>query len=632
MCGFAGIYRKEPVKDWEKENINEMSKSIHYRGPDDSKLVLDDRIALAFRRLSIIDLEKGSQPFTLFDGKIIGIFNGEIYNYRILRDELIAKGESFTTNSEIEVMLKLFYLEGPSFINRLRGMFAFAFYNKEKEMLMLGRDPFGIKPLYLHESENGLVFASETKPFFFDNDFAGFGVDKTLLQHYFTYQYVPEPKTLGGIDLLPAGHYAIYDVKAQKPLTVERYYDPMFNPNREMSFEDKAALVRKTLEESVKAHMISDVDVGTFLSSGIDSTIITALASKLNPGIKAFTVAFGVKEYSEIDDATAISKHLDVEHIKLIGTCDDFKNAFEKVVWHLDSPVADPSTVAIYLICREAARHLKVVLSGEGADELFGGYKVYGEQLYSSKIYSLPGFIKSFLAWLARILPENVRGKHLLERGTTPLEKRYVGNAFIFNEQEKKPFLKTFDPDVHFSSLTAPVYQAAKQAGLSPMLQMQYVDMHTWIRGDILTKGDRLSMAHSLEVRVPFLDREVFRVASMLSDDDKLSHKTTKYILRYAFRDLVDEATFMRPKLGYPVPVRAWLKNELYDWAKDIIENSTATDYIVTSEALKMLDEHRDGTRDNYRKLWTILVFITWYRLFVTDAEGSKKKILDGTF
>jgi asparagine synthase (glutamine-hydrolysing) len=314
----------------------------------------------------------------------------------------------------------------------------------------------------------------------------------------------------------------------------------------------------------------------------------------------------------------------------VIKDVEDFKAAFEKVVWSLDYPVADPSTVAIYLVCQEAAKHLKVVLSGEGADELFGGYKVYDESRFSSKIYGLPSILRSPLAMLARILPDGVKGKNLLYRGTTPLEDRYVGNAFIFNEKEKKAFLKTYDPAVHFSQPMREVYAHAKENGLSPMLQMQYADLRSWIRGDILVKGDRLSMHHSLEVRVPFLDKEVFSVAASLCDEEKLSHGTTKYILRDAFRDLVDEATFLRPKLGYPVPVRAWLRGPLYSWAKDILEHMTCTDYIEKTAVLNMLEEHREGKADHYRKLWTVLVFATWYRLYVSDRKTTEKRVLSG--
>lgn len=603
-----------------------MSETISYRGPDENECVMLDKIAFAFRRLSIIDLAGGTQPFFLESDGIWGVFNGEIYNYRELRTELSAKGRSFRTNSEIEVILTLYAEEGDSFITKLRGMFALCFYETKTDRIFLGRDMFGIKPLFYNESSSGITFGSEAKIFRYAPAFSGYKIDSALLQHYFTFQFVPEPDTLGGIKSLPAASYLVYDSskpEAQK-LSITRYFDPMFRPDKSKSFEYKADELRDILETSVKYHMISDVPVGTFLSSGIDSAIITAISSKLNPGIKAFTVAFGVKEYSEIEDAAKIARHLDVEHIKLVADVEDFKDAFEDVVYHLDSPVADPSTVAIYLICREASKHLKVVLSGEGADELFGGYRVYAEQKWSRRIYSLPGFLKKFLKFLADSLPENVKGKQLLIRGTTPIEDRYVGNAFIFTEEQKRSFLKTYDENVRFSQLTRPYYEAAHAASLPPMSEMQYIDMYTWMRGDILVKSDRLAMAHALEVRVPFLDREVFRVASSLCENEKLKRNTTKYILRYAFRDLIDEETFMRPKLGYPVPVRKWLRNELYGWAREILESPYGDEYIVKSEALKMLDKHRDGTKDNYRKIWTILVFKTWYKLYISD-EAYKK-------
>ncbi|MBQ9921832.1 MAG: asparagine synthase (glutamine-hydrolyzing) [Clostridia bacterium] len=629
MCGFAGIYKKIALTELDKQNIKYMSRSIDYRGPDQDCIVTHENLTLAFRRLSIIDLEKGSQPFSGFDGRYTAVFNGEIYNYRELREELIKKGYTFTTNSEIEVLVTLCHEHKGDFVRLLRGMFAYVIYDTEENRLYAARDPFGIKPFYYRENEEGIVFASETKPFFFDESMGGFSVDKELLQHYLSFQYVPEPDTMSGkITSLPAGHSMICDFESTPAISTERYFDPMFCPNKEISFEDKAKMVRDAVLSSVQYHMISDVPVGTFLSSGIDSAVITAAASKINPGIKAFTVAFGEKEYSEIDAASEISKHLDVEHIKLVANVEDFKNAFESVVYHLDNPTADPSTMAIYLICREAARHLKVVLSGEGSDELFGGYKVYGSAAPAAKFYNLPSFIKEFIYRFSKLLPDSVKGKAFIERGYTPIEKRYIGNAFIYAEKDKPSILRTYDPEVKFYSKVADIYDACKH--LTPSNRMQYVDMNTWIRGDILVKGDRLSMAHSLEVRVPFLDKEVFKVASMLCDEDKLTHGTTKYVLRYAFRDMINEETFMRPKLGYPVPVYKWLKNELYDWAKDIIENSTADEFIIKEEALRMLEAHRDGTENNYRKLWTILVFITWYRLYVTDAEKTKQKIIKG--
>lgn len=615
MCGFVGMFKKAPLEDLDKTLINNMSESIAHRGPDEDKALIFENLAIAFRRLSIIDLEKGSQPFE-YRERFVGIFNGEIYNYRELRAELIEKGFEFKTNSEIEVMLTLFSVEGEKFINKLRGMFAFCFYDKEKNTITLGRDPFGIKPLYYIEREGRILFSSESKAFYLDPSLDKTLIDKTNLQHYFTFQYIPEPQTLHPeIKILPAGYYMVCDFNGDKDVRLEKYYTPVFRPQKSNDFEKKAELLRRTVEKSVEYHMISDVDVGTFLSGGIDSAVITATASKLNPGIKAFTVAFGVKEYSEIEEATGIAKHLDVEHIKLVAGLEDFKRAFDKVVYHLDFPVADPSTMAIYLICEEAARHLKVVLSGEGSDELFGGYRVYNETVVSDKLNALPNFIKKPLKSLSKALPDHVKGKQLLYRGTTPLEERYVGNAFIFNEEEKGKILKTFDPEVNFAQVTKDIYADVK--GMPGITKMQYVDMNTWLRGDILVKGDRLSMAHSLEVRVPFLDKEVFALASTLHSDEKLSHKTTKYIFRHAFRDLVNEETVMRPKLGYPVPVRKWLKDELYLWAKDIIVNSGGEEYIDKKEALRLLDAHREGKEDNYRKLWVILVFLRWYSLFV---------------
>lgn len=626
MCGFCGLYYNRELTKREEALAREMGESITFRGPDSDSTLLRGHFTAAFRRLSIIDLEGGKQPFSIEDGAFGGVFNGEIYNYLSLQEELKNEGVSFETNSEIEVLLRLYQREGEGFVSRLRGMYAIAFYNREKKELFLARDRFGIKPLYFRKTEEGLSFSSEAKAFFRDADFAGFSVNEERLQDYFTFQYVPGEEALtDGISHVPPASYLTCHPNEEPKIV--RYFDPMFTPDTKTDFETKKQKVREVVCESVKSHMLSDVQVGSFLSSGIDSAIITSVASKLSPGIKAYTVAFGEKEYSEITEADAIARHLDVEHVKYIGTPEDFRRVFEKVVWHLDFPVADPSTVAIYLICERAAQDLKVVLSGEGSDELFGGYRVYDESRFSSRIYALPTFLKRFLAAVAHALPDGVRGKNLLLRGVTPLSERYVGNAFIFSEEEKRAFLKTYSEDRKFYHATREIYDAAKH--LSPMAQMQYVDLYTWLRGDILVKSDRLAMAHSLEIRVPFLDREVFDVARTLTEKDKLSHHTTKYILREAFRDMVDEATVLRPKLGYPVPVRKWLRGEeLYPFAREIFENSTADAFVSRDYCLRLLDEHRDGKADHYRRLWTLMVFVTWYRLYVTEQGKISRDVL----
>lgn len=626
MCGFVGMFNRDPSLNNE-ELLTQMSHTIRHRGPDESDYIVRESFCVAFRRLSIIDLDTGSQPYTSPDGRFTAVFNGEIYNYRDLRKPLVEEGISFSTNSEIEVIVALYRKYGEQFITMLRGMFAIMIYDSEAGTAFVGRDPFGIKPMYYRETENGIMFASEMKAFIFDQSMGGFKVDPSLLQHYFTFQYVPEPQTITPqIKALEASHYMV--VNKDGILKMEAYADYRFGTPSEESFEAKAEKLRKILTESVEYHMISDVEVGTFLSSGIDSAIITAISSRLNPGIKALTVGFDVASYSELDNAAEIAKHLDVEHIQLKGNCQQFRDAFEKVVWSLDSPVADPSTVAIYMIAGEASKHVKTILSGEGADELFAGYKTYRDSLLSGRFANAPAFVKTCCRGLSHLIPNGVKGKNFLMRAGIPLEERYVGNAFLFDEKSKAKILTQFDPQQSYTQLTRDVF--ADVADRDPLIKMQYVDTRTWLRGDILVKGDRLSMAHSLEVRVPFLDREVFAFASTLKNSDKLREGTTKYILRYAFKDYVNPETFMRPKLGYPVPVRVWLRGELYEWARDIIQNSQADEYINKKAALQMLEDHRTGKADNYRKLWSILVFITWYRLYIADAEGTRKRILAG--
>ncbi len=625
LCGFVGMFNRNSEADAE-QMMTGMSAAIRHRGPDDSQYLRKDGFHIAFRRLSIIDLDTGAQPFISEDGRYIAVFNGEIYNYRDLRAPLMEEGITFRTNSEIEVIVALYRKHGPEFIGMLRGMFAILIYDTEQKTVFAGRDYFGIKPLYYRETKDGLLFSSEMKAFLFDEEFGEFKVDPSMLQHYFTFQYVPEPHTITpGIEVLGAGHYLVAD---QNGMKIARYFAPVFGKPSEESLEQKAEKLRKVITESVEYHMISDVEVGTFLSSGIDSAIITAVASRLNPGIKALTVGFDVASYSEVDDAHEIAKHLNVDHIVLRGNCDQFRDAFEKVVFHLDSPVADPSTVAIYMIAEEASRHVKVMLSGEGSDELFAGYKTYRDSLGAGRFESAPEFVKAACRGLSHLIPDGVKGHNFLLRAGYPLEERYVGNAFLFQEKQKAAFLKCYNPKQSYTELTAPYY--AEVADRDPLIKMQHIDISTWLKGDILVKGDRLSMGNSLEVRVPFLDKEMFAFASTLKNSDKLREGTTKYVLRYAFKDYVDSATFMRPKLGYPVPVRVWLRNELYEWARDIIQNSTADEWIDKNAALQMLEDHRSGKADNYRKLWSILVFITWHRLYIAEADKTRERILRG--
>ena len=624
MCGLTGMFGKYPLTEQDYIAIEKMSCAMRHRGPDERKSYKAENAVMAFCRLSIIDLKTGSQPFVSGDDSLCVLFNGEIYNYRELRADLKKIGYIFNTNSEVEVIASLYQEHGKNFLTLLRGMFTIVIYDHERKELFAGRDPFGIKPFYYRATKDAIIFSSEYKAFLFDKGYDDPKIKLDALQHYFTFQYVPEPDTVTeGIKILPAG----FSLHADKDMniTVGQYANHRFEPDK-VPYEQKKKNIRAAIEDSVKYHLISDVPVGTFLSSGIDSAIITALASRYSPGIKAFTIAFGEKDYSEIDNAAAIATHLNVEHICFDKTFEDFIGAYEDMVYHLDCPMADPSAVALYIICRETAKHVRVVLSGEGADEFFGGYKFYRDGVYTQRLDFLPSFIKKMLGRIALMLPENVRGKKYLMRVATPLSKRYVGNAFIFDVEQKKEILKTYDSTSHFSDVTKPFFDNA--AGLPFATQMRYCDINTWLRGDILVKGDRLSMAHSLEMRVPFIDREVFAAARGLNNKDMFSKGTTKYILRDAFRDIVDDATFVRPKLGYPVPVRKWLRNEMYGWARDIITGSDTDEYINKAAVLKLLEDHRAQKADNYRALWVILVFMTWHKIYVEQRSTTIAKIL----
>jgi len=372
--------------------------------------------------------------------------------------------------------------------------------------------------------------------------------------------------------------------------------------------------VREVMEDSVAKHMRADVTVGSFLSGGIDSTAIAALAKRHNPDLITFTTGFQRAGYSEVDVAAESAAAIGVRHVVKTVSPQEMMDTLPLIVWYLDDPVADPALVPLYFVAREARKHVKVVLSGEGADELFGGYNIYREPLSLRALTSLPGGVRHALGAVGRRLPEGVRGKDLLRRGSIPLEERYYGNARIFRDDELG-FLRTRDPSVSFRDVTDPLY--ARIAGADDVTRMQYVDLFTWLRGDILVKADKMTMANSLELRVPFLDPEVFRVASTLPIDARVTREQTKVALRRALAEVVPPHVLDRRKLGFPVPIRHWLKDEMYDWARDVIEAS-GTEYLLDRAAvLRMLDDHRAGPHDYSRKLWTLLVFMIWHGIFV---------------
>ncbi|MFD3155899.1 asparagine synthase (glutamine-hydrolyzing) [Haloimpatiens sp. FM7330] len=617
MCGFVTFFSNEKLKEKDKKSIYLMNKSIKHRGPDDEGVYIDDNLIFSFRRLSIIDLEKGKQPFSYENGNYVIVFNGEIYNYIELRKRLKLKGYSFDTESEAEVILTLYKYYGEKFVSQLRGMFAFMIWDKKEQKLIGARDIFGIKPFYYIENDNGLYCASELKSFLQNDDVCTKSIDVQSLHNYFTFQFVPEPKTiLKDFSILEPGTMIIKEVG--KKLKIKRYHSVKISPIAECKNE-KVKKIREVLERSVSMHMRSDVPVATFLSGGIDSTIVAALAKKINPNIKSFTVGFDVNGYSEVELAKQTADKLGIENISKMITPQEFMDELPNIIWHMDEPVADPALVPLYFISKETSKYAKVVLSGEGSDELFGGYNIYHEP-YSIKPFSyIPKGLKRILKCAAGAIPEGIKGKSFIERGCTSLEERYFGNAKIFNEIQKEALIKNYNKEYLPTSVTKPFYDNVKY--LDDITKMQYIDINTWLRGDILAKADRMTMAHSLELRVPFLDKEVLRVASNLTEEEKINKSTTKYLLREAFKSEIPLEAANRKKLGYPVPIRIWLKNELYNWAVNIVKESETDRYLNKDVVLKMIENHRKGNVDYSRRIWTVLTFMIWHNIFIEKQK-----------
>lgn len=618
MCGFVTFFSDNKINDTDTKQLNLMLSSIVHRGPDDQRIYLDDNVFMGFCRLSIIDLDNGTQPFSYDNGRYQTVFNGEIYNYMELREDLIKKGYVFSTNSEVEVLLNMYKHYKEEFVSHLRGMFSFVIWDKVEKTLFAARDPFGIKPLFYFEKEDGIYCVSESKSLLYDNNI-NMKVDTQSFYDYLTFQYVPEPKTIiKDIHILPPGH--ILKKKKNEKMKIESFNLLEFS-HEKINVEKRKLDIKHAIENSVKMHMRSDVPVGTFLSGGIDSSIITAVASKINPNIKTFTVGFGVEGYSEIELAKETAKELGVENISIVISPEEFIKELPNIIWHMDNPVADPASIPLYFVCREARKHSTVVLSGEGSDELFGGYNIYHEPTSLKMFNYIPKSIKKGLKFASSLLPEQTKGKSFIQRGCTPLELRYFGNAKIFTEEEKLSILKNKTNYLSPDRITKPLFEESKNLDLAT--QMQYIDVNTWLKGDILTKADRMSMAHSLEIRVPFLDKEVLKVASNLMSKDKINKGKTKYLLREAFKEELPECVVNRKKLGYPVPIRKWLKRELYDWAVSLIKEDVICEYISKDIILEMLEKHRTGTIDYSRRLWTIITFILWYKAYMENSVSQ---------
>jgi asparagine synthase (glutamine-hydrolysing) len=542
------------------------------------------------------------------------IVNGEVYN--------LAELQRFTGAEDphlpVQIAL-LFQKQHTDTFQYLRGKFTVLIWDKQHNSLIGARDGFGVKPLFYTVQDGNSLFSSSKKniiPYLKTTN-----LNHTALQQYLSYQFVPEPMTMtAGISLIEPGTYFVK--KQGSALESTKYWQPDFQPIlTEKNYW--IGKIREVMYDSVEKHMGQDHSIGSFLSGGIDSTIIASLAKQIKPDLKTFSVGFAREGFSEVDVAKETAEKLGVENIAYTVSPEEYVEKLPEIMWHLDDPLADAACVPLYFVSRQAKEHVDIALSGEGADELFAGYNIYREPTSLKMFDYIPKTGKRALAELARHLPENMRGKSFIERGTTLLRDRYIGNAKMFEEVEKSILLTHYNKQITYQDITSPLFEQVKNEPLE--IQMQYIDIHTWLPGDILLKAEKMSGANQLNVRMPFLDKEVFALASKIPINLKIANGTTKAILREAARGIIPEHVLDRRKLGFPVPIRHWLKNELHSWATRLIKESETDIYINKKYVEDLLEAHCKGEADYSRKIWTVLMFMLWHQIFVEKKFDVKE-------
>ncbi|MDA8194132.1 MAG: asparagine synthase (glutamine-hydrolyzing) [Thermaerobacter sp.] len=623
MCGICGIV-PPPGDAVDPFVLGRMMQAMIHRGPDDAGQWVGGGQALGFRRLSILDLAGGRQPMANESGSVVSVVNGEIYNYRELRDELRRRGHRLHSNSDAEVVPHLFEEGGIAGLTaRLRGMFALALVDRATETLYLVRDHFGIKPLYYSQSGGGLWFASEIKSLLASGRVKP-ELDLSSLWNYLSFQYVPEPGTMfAGIQKLPPAHYLAF---RRGTASLTRYWQAAFRPDDRWTLPDLALAIEERLRDSVRRHMVSDVPRGAYLSSGIDSSAVVALLREREP-VDTFSIGFSGRhgEINELSLAAQTAQQLGTRHHEVIVTAERYQAELPRIIRAQEDPIADPSAPALYFLAEEARRYVTVVLSGEGADELFAGYPIYHEPYALRPFAWLPAGMRAAVGRWALRLPPGLKGRGYLERGAEPLEHRFIGNAKMFSDPEKRALLTpaaTARATPAAWELTAPYW--APTTGLDPVTRMQTVDCHTWLPGDILMKADKMSMAHSLELRVPFLDVQVFELAATVPERYKVAGGTTKYALREALRPLLPEPLASRPKLGFPIPIRRWIGHEMREFVRDQFASADVL-YFNRAMLRDILEAEGPTVINRDRKLWTILVFLLWHRAFLEQPVRAER-------
>ena len=611
MCGINGIISKKNNKE---HLIKEMNNKILHRGPNAEGLYTDEYVALGQRRLSIIDLAGGNQPIYNEDKSILVVYNGEIYNYQELKKEL--SNHDFKTNSDTEVLVHAYEEWGHDFVKKLRGMFAFCIYDKNKKELFIARDHFGIKPLYYYKNEDVFLFASEVKSFLVHPDFKK-ELNKEMLGAYLTFSFTPGERTFfKDVYKLPAGNYMTIDINTTE-YKIHEYFKLEFS-NTDKSFENVVDDISMAMKDSVKHHLISDVEVGSFLSSGVDSSYLVSLAKP----DKTYTVGYTNKKYSEIDNAKDLCDRLGINNTSSIITKEEYLKAIPDVFYHMDEPTTDACSIAVYFLSKLASKDVKVVLSGEGADEFFGGYNSYDDHPYTK----LPLFIRKTVASICKVLPKNKYTRYLIRRGKS-LEESYVSINRNFYDDEL-PDVLNFTDYLPNEKIVKPVYDKYKDE--NELNKKLAIDIKYWLTDNVLNIVDKMTMAFSIESRVPFTDIEVFDISRKLNKEYKVRNGYTKAALREAAKKDIPNESYKKKKLGFPVPIREWIKEEdFYNEIKNTFQTKIAKSLFKTDNILKMLDDHKNGIKDNYRKIWAIYSFLKWYQVFFEESPKQEKSYID---
>ena len=609
MCGIVGF---APVKENGAEILKQMMDRIAHRGPDGEGQFVDEYVALGHRRLSIIDLAGGTQPMAT--EHLVVVFNGEIYNYLELKKELENKGHHFKTNSDTEVLLHGYEEYHYEIVNHLRGMFSFALYDTTTHELFCARDHFGIKPFYYYFDQEHFLFASEIKGFLDHPDFKK-ELNRDVLDIYLKMNFVAGEQTFfKNVKQLLPGHYLVYK---DKQVEIKRYYSIQFK-DQYKSDQEMIQAIDQIMKDSVKHHLIADVEVGSFLSSGIDSSYLVSLARPQH----TYTVGYNDERYNEISYAQDLAQQLGIENKSKIINKEEYLNILPKMMYHLDEPTADPAAVALYFVSELASQDVKVVLSGEGADEFFGGYNTYRGDIDSGIYGKIPFFIRHFISRICKHLP-TIKGVPFLIRNGERIEDYYVGVNPVFSEQDCKHLLRDTSHLHTHDDIVAPLF---KNLGKATNIQKrQNVDLQTWFIKDILQKGDKMTMAHSIERRVPFTDKEVFHVASQLKDNQKVTKENTKVLLRQAAKKVIPNEAYKKKKLGFPVPLREWMREEdLYQKVFNGLQTPIIKELFDDQKLISMLEDHKNQKHDYYKKIWTVYCFSLWHQVFFAEEYENQ--------